>query len=308
MIAAVIPAAGKSTRMGRPKLLVEFDGQTLVEHVVQQVRAGGVDRVVVVAPPLDSREGPQIAQAAQRAGAEVITPLARPGEMRSSVALAIEKLALDDQPAGILLCPADSPGLRSDVVARVVRAAANSPASIIIPCCGGRRGHPIVLPWSIAREVESLSDGMGVNALVARHAHEVLELELAAPEIALDLDTPEDLYRWREGKSGHITYKVMLFALAREFAGRSEIEIDLPAGACVGDLRAALRACLPRLDGLIRSAMVAVNEEYAADTQSLAAGARIALIPPVSGGAVQNPQFELPSVDARSRTRRPSPQ
>ena len=45
MIAAVVPAAGSSKRMGQPKLLVEFDGHTLIGRVVGALRAGGVERV-----------------------------------------------------------------------------------------------------------------------------------------------------------------------------------------------------------------------------------------------------------------------
>ena len=53
MIAALVPAAGSSKRMGQPKLLLEFDGHTLIGRVVGALRAGGVERVVVVAPPAE---------------------------------------------------------------------------------------------------------------------------------------------------------------------------------------------------------------------------------------------------------------
>ena len=54
MIAAVVPAAGKSERMGRPKLILPIDGETLIARVVSRLRAGGVVYTVVVAPPLDA--------------------------------------------------------------------------------------------------------------------------------------------------------------------------------------------------------------------------------------------------------------
>ena len=47
--------------MGQPKLLLEFDGQTLIGRVVRSLREGGAERVVVVAPPADAAEGPAIA-------------------------------------------------------------------------------------------------------------------------------------------------------------------------------------------------------------------------------------------------------
>jgi molybdenum cofactor cytidylyltransferase len=294
MIAAVIPAAGRSARMGQPKLLLTFHGQTLIERVVNAVRAGGVDRVLVVAPPCDAPEGPGIARNAQRAGARVIVPDAQPAEMRASVELALEALSRDHPPDSVLLTPGDNPGLSSHLVSRVVEAAARLPGSIVVPCCDGSRGHPVVLPWSVALELRSLPPGTGVNALVARRPHAVVELPVPHPEIALDLNTPQDLLRWQESVASRARYHVRLFALARERAGRSDIEIELPARARVADLRAALRTQLPELERLIVAAMVAVDEEYADDAQPLSPGARIALIPPVSGGGPPCSSWEFP--------------
>ena len=76
-----------------------------------------------------------------------------------------------------------------------------------------------------------------------------------------------------------------LFALARERAGCSEIEVEL-AGACrVADLRAEIGRRLPGLAPLLKNVMIAVNEEYADEEAQVSPGARVAVIPPVSGGA-----------------------
>lgn len=77
---------------------------------------------------------------------------------------------------------------------------------------------------------------------------------------------------------------VKLFAAARELAGRGEVEIELPSGATVEDLRAALCAAAPTLAALAERSMIAVNEEYAGDATLLNEGDVAALIPPVSGG------------------------
>ena len=65
MIAAVVPAAGRSARMGRAKLLLPIDGTTIIARVVTALRRGGADRVIVVAPPADAPEGPAIAAEAR---------------------------------------------------------------------------------------------------------------------------------------------------------------------------------------------------------------------------------------------------
>jgi molybdopterin synthase catalytic subunit len=78
-----------------------------------------------------------------------------------------------------------------------------------------------------------------------------------------------------------VVVRVRLFAQLRERAGRSELELELPEGARVRD---ALAAVGPLADGL--PVVMAVNREYAAEDAVLAAGDELALVPPVSGGAV----------------------
>ena len=80
MIAALVPAAGSSSRMGQPKLLLKFDGMSMIGRLVAALRKGGARRVVVIAPPDDAAEGPAVATEARLAGAEVLVPLTRPAE------------------------------------------------------------------------------------------------------------------------------------------------------------------------------------------------------------------------------------
>ena len=142
-IAAIVPAAGSSRRMGSPKLLLEFEGEPLIARVVAAMLEGGARPVVVVAPPADAPEGPRIAEVATRAGAVVVAPETRPAEMRDSIELAVAELERSGvTPPAVLLAPADSPRLDASIVARVVAAWRERPESIVIPTSGGRRGHP----------------------------------------------------------------------------------------------------------------------------------------------------------------------
>jgi molybdenum cofactor cytidylyltransferase len=297
MIAAVVPAAGQSSRMGRPKLLLKLGHDTVIGQVVIALRQGGVNRVIVTAPPADAAEGPAVAAEARRAGAEVVVPQSRPIEMRDSVELALDTLARGATPHRVLLTPGDSPGIRSELVVKLLEVAARWPERILIPCFEGRRGHPIVLPWVVATEVRSLPAGQGVNALITRHQDNVMELPVSDPEVVADLDTPDDLRRWNE-TSQPITkmhVRVRLFALAKDLAGCSEIEVELPAAPTVADLRVALGVCLPALGPLWPNVVIAVDEEYALDDTLISPGSRIAVIPPVSGGTGE-PSDTLPLV------------
>jgi molybdenum cofactor cytidylyltransferase len=305
MIAAVVPAAGLSQRMGQPKLLLPLDGQSLIGHVVTALREGGADRIVVVAPPSDSAEGPAVAAAASSAGAVVIAPRIRPAEMRYSVEIGIATLAGLTHPRHVMLAPGDAAGITSSVVIRLLEESERHPKSIVVPRHGPRRGHPLVLPWEVAASVSILPAGQGVSALMAGGTAQVIEVQLTDAMITEDIDTPDDYRHWQEQQSKNLAHakgdaldrrasdkpenrlqlRVMFFAVAKDKAGCSSVDLELPRGSRVGNLRAELARRLPALAPLLKNVMIAVNEEYAGDEAYLTAGARVAVIPPVSGGA-----------------------
>jgi molybdopterin converting factor subunit 1 len=78
--------------------------------------------------------------------------------------------------------------------------------------------------------------------------------------------------------------RVLLFARAKEIAGRNVIEVELPAGATVAELRRRLGREVPALASFAGGCGVAVGGEYAVDGDAVPEGAEVALIPPVSGG------------------------
>lgn len=77
--------------------------------------------------------------------------------------------------------------------------------------------------------------------------------------------------------------RVALFAGMAEAAGRRTVDLDWPGGT-VADLRCTLAAACPELGPLLARSAVARGDRYAADSEPLAAGDDVAVIPPVSGG------------------------
>ncbi len=197
---AIIPAAGRSRRMGRPKLLLPWGERTIIEHVVDVWRASQVGHVVLIVHPQDD----QVADLGRRAGAIVVQPAVAPAEMKVSVRLGLEYIAasLNPRPSDAwLLAPADMPGLATATIDRLIvayrasvdRGAATS--SIVAASVGGRRGHPVLFPWRLAGEIERLAADEGLNVLLARNPFETVDAGEAA--VLEDLDTPEDYERLR---------------------------------------------------------------------------------------------------------------
>jgi molybdopterin converting factor subunit 1 len=300
MIAAIVPAAGRSERMGRPKLILPVGGMSVIARVTTALRQGGADPVIVIVPPAWVPGAAVLAAEAERAGGSVLVAPQPPLHMRTSVELGLDRLAQMPPPATFLLAPGDSPGIDAHLVARVIARARAAPLAIVIPQARGRRGHPIALPWSLADEIRSLPDDVGINYLVARHADRVVSLEIDDPRALDDLDTPEDYRRWsealdgagpehdheegnREGPTVRVT--VRLFAMARQQTGQASVALDVPEPATVAALKRALAVAFPELAPLVPQLMIAINADYVRDEERLIPpGAEVAAIPPVSGG------------------------
>ena len=78
--------------------------------------------------------------------------------------------------------------------------------------------------------------------------------------------------------------KVLLFARARDLAGADTINVDLPTGATVAELRRVLTSSYTKLAALIEHSAFAVTDEFAEENTPLFATDVVALLPPVSGG------------------------
>jgi molybdenum cofactor cytidylyltransferase len=193
MIFAVIPAAGHSTRMGRPKLDLPIAGRPVLAHVVDALQQGGVDGAVVVL-------GPHVAHLAAAAppAHAFILPAPTP-DMRTTVEHGLRWLEEQFHPGDAdawLLAPADHPTLAPEVVRLLLQARGEHPEQeIFVPTCGGRRGHPTLLTWRTVAALRSHPRTEGLNTFIRGRAPAVREVPVDDPEVLADLDTPEDYQR-----------------------------------------------------------------------------------------------------------------
>jgi molybdenum cofactor cytidylyltransferase len=190
MAIAVLPAAGASRRMGRPKLLLPFRDGTVVGSLVQALREGGVSEIVLVTAPDDEALRAWAAEAAVRT---VVNP--DPGRgMLSSIR---EGIAWAPKYQQIVVCPADLPALRASTVAAVLREAGQH--LLTVASYRGRRGHPLVIAPSLIAEIGTLDLSVGLRELLDRHPVHVVEVD--DPGAVRDVDTPEE-YRDLIGENG----------------------------------------------------------------------------------------------------------
>jgi molybdenum cofactor cytidylyltransferase len=191
---AIVPAAGASRRMGRPKLLLPLGAGIVVGGVVDALRAGGADEVVLVVAPGD---GELAAWARDQALTLAVNPRPQDG-MLSSIRAGLAALggsaALAAAGRPLLVTPADLPAL-SPATVRAVLAALADGAPLAVPLHRARRGHPLGIAAPLLPEIDHLDADVGLRQLLDRHAAAVRELPVDDPGAVEDIDTPEDYGR-----------------------------------------------------------------------------------------------------------------
>jgi molybdenum cofactor cytidylyltransferase len=150
--------------------------------------------VVVLAPGVDA--------AAALAGAPVTVAVNREpgGDMASSVRVGLE--ALGPGVSGVLVLPADHPLVTAESVRALAQRHEARPDAVLIPCHGGRRGHPALFPAVLVGEVRA---GRTLRDVREAHRELVEEIEVGDAGVVFDMDTWEDYLEARdlvEGTAG----------------------------------------------------------------------------------------------------------
>ena len=187
-IGGVVLAAGLSRRMGRNKLLADLAGKPLLRHAVEAALASRLDPVIVVTG--NEEAGVQEALA----GLNVIFAHNEHFADGLSTSLQAGIAALPGDCDGALVLLGDMPGITPALIDRTIGAfnpVGNN--AICVAARGGKRGHPVLWGRQFFAEIESLSGDTGAQALMARHAAQIAEVEAADDAPFTDIDTPEAL-------------------------------------------------------------------------------------------------------------------
>ena len=186
MIAAVVLAAGVSSRMGRPKQTLDVEGVPMLERVLLTFRRSKVGRVVVVI-------GAHAEDVRRRVGFadEVIVENPKFAEgMSGSLKLGLRNVGEAD---AAFVALGDQPFVRPETVDRMVAAYEKTRACIVIPTYRGTRGNPVLFDRSIFPQIEGIRGDVGAKSVVRRNASEVLEVDVRDIGVLADIDTPSDL-------------------------------------------------------------------------------------------------------------------
>jgi len=190
VIAAVVLAAGQSTRMGANKLLADFRGRPMIRATVESLLKSAARPVLVVT----GHQADEVREAL--AGLDIVTVDNPDYAQGLSTSLRAGIAALPPDVAGAAVCLGDMPLIEPSIVNRLI--AAFNPAEgrvICAPVHDGRIGNPILWGREFFAEMKSLTGDRGARSLLEAHADQVVEIPVASDSVLTDIDTPDVLER-----------------------------------------------------------------------------------------------------------------
>jgi len=187
-VAAIVLAAGRSTRMGtQNKLLADLGGKPMVRRVVEAALASKARPILVVTGHMAA----EVAAALQDLDVGFVANPDYATGLASSLKAGIR--AVPEDCAGALILLGDMPGITAEHADRLVDAFAEAPDTIVVPVHEGRQGNPVLWPRRYFPALLQLEGDAGARQLIAAQQDAVREVELGTTGIFADIDTPEDL-------------------------------------------------------------------------------------------------------------------
>jgi molybdenum cofactor cytidylyltransferase len=196
-VAAIILAAGRSTRMGGPnKLLAELGGKPLVRTVTEQALASKAQSVIVVT----GHQAEQVEKALHGLKVKFVRNPDFAEGLASSVKAGVAAVA--DGADGALICLGDMPLISANLIDRLIEAFAPDRGHLIaVPVSDNRRGNPVLWSRRFFNELMTLDGDIGARHLIARHSEAVAEVPVEGFGAFLDIDTPQTLEAARRGEA-----------------------------------------------------------------------------------------------------------
>jgi nicotine blue oxidoreductase len=185
----VLLAAGEGSRFGRPKALVELDGQTLAERGVTLLRAGGTDPVLIVTGAAEVELRPEH-QARTVYNGEWRTGM---GSSLRAALRALTELEAGPEIGAVVVALADQPLVGAEAVGRLI-AAYRAGAGVAVAAYGGKPRNPVLLAREHWPEVIATATGdQGARAFLRARPELVTLVECGDTGRPDDIDTPADL-------------------------------------------------------------------------------------------------------------------
>lgn len=191
LITRIVLSAGRSSRMGRPKALLEFGAKTAMDLISALSPPSGFSMSTIIVTGFHHDE---IAPKAHSLGWKIVRNEQFDRGQTSSLKCGLGGVGWDSE--RVLLHPIDCPLVTSSDYRACFEAVdanrSTDPPPIVIASWAMRRGHPVILPIDVAARMLRLGDDEPARGIWKEYASRIEHVTVENPWVVRDLDTPDD--------------------------------------------------------------------------------------------------------------------
>jgi len=191
-IAAVVLAAGTSSRMGKPKLLLRWKDHTIIEETVDQVLEAGYDSTVVVLGEFWEQVQETLGDRPVKIARNLNYRAGMAGSIKAGVAF------VDAQTTAFAVVLGDQPQIEAKTHKLVMANYRKSKKGICVPVYDGVYGHPVIFSMDYRTRIFGLQSDQGGSGIIAANESDVAKLELKTPEIVGSINTPKEYEQYKK--------------------------------------------------------------------------------------------------------------
>ena len=184
---AIILAAGISSRMGKPKQLLEVDGSTMIDHAVQAALDAGIDSPIVVL-------GANAKEIESRSRLLCRCTVVKNNSYQEGLSTSL-KTGLQSAPARIaayIFMLADQPLVNGELIFEMIQEFKKTEADILYPEYRGQRGNPVIIRSTLRNRLLLAKGDIGAKFLFTDHTLSIVAYPVTTSAVITDIDTPED--------------------------------------------------------------------------------------------------------------------
>lgn len=186
--AAIVLAAGASSRLGQPKQLLKLNGETLLHRTVRLAQQAGCNPVFVVLGFEAARMQRELSGLAAKPVINEDWPSGMGSSLRSGIE-AVMKESPQPQKTLALLC--DQPTLSAEILSKLIETSAKAKSLITASSYAGRFGVPAIFDKQLYPDLLKVAGDQGARSIIQRYPNQTSIVEF--PGGIVDIDTPEDL-------------------------------------------------------------------------------------------------------------------
>lgn len=180
----IIPAAGKSKRMGTNKYLLPINNKSMIRCIIDNLLNANLTHIYLVL----SENSPIYNEVADYHNINILINNLDSSEMADSIKIALKNIKMTDDD-GVLIMLADMPFIKKDTLIQLTKHFFLHKNHIIIPLYKGRKGHPIIIPSKIIYELFFANT---LRDVIKNNESSIFYLDVNDKAILMDLDTIED--------------------------------------------------------------------------------------------------------------------